>query len=139
MSEPKTILIVDDDSDFVASMREIVESAGHRALTAYDGAEGFRVASTRRPDLILLDVMMAEPTEGFKVLQQIRATPAIATTPVILISSIYTDLPAFKVMPEAGQEEADLFLPKPVDPANLLEQVARLLEQGRRRPSARRP
>ncbi len=137
MSEAKTILIVDDDPDFVSSIKEIVESAGYRALTAYDGKEGFTVASAQHPDLILLDVMMSERTEGFKVLQQIRETKAIESTPVILISSIYTDLPAFKVMPEAGQQAADLFLPKPVDPANLLKEVARLLTEGRKRPTRR--
>lgn len=139
MSQAKTILIVDDDPDFVASIKDIVESGGYQTLVAYDGRQGLETANARRPDLILLDVIMSERDEGFKVLQQIRATPEIASTPVILVSSIYTDLPAFKVMPEAGREDADLFLPKPVDPRDLLEQIARLLSEGRRKPERRRP
>jgi len=137
MSEATTILIVDDDPDFVTSIKEIVESGGYKALTAFDGRAGLESAKKSRPDLVLLDVMMTERDEGFKVLHQIRETPEIAAVPVILVSSIYTDLPAFKVMPEAGREDADLFLPKPVDPKDLLQQVARLLKEGRQAPRKR--
>jgi CheY-like chemotaxis protein len=138
MSEAKTILLVDDDPDFVTSIKEIVESGGYKTLTAFDGRACLESAKKSKPDLILLDVMMAERDEGFKVLQEIRETPAIAAVPVILVSSIYTDLPAFKVMPEAGRDDADLFLPKPVDPKDLLQQIARLLKEGRQTPARKR-
>jgi hypothetical protein len=46
---------------------------------------------------------------------------------VIVVSSIYTDQPSFRVSPEAGWLPASLFLPKPVDPVQLLEELARLI------------
>jgi CheY-like chemotaxis protein len=71
--------------------------------------------------------MMTERTEGFFTLNRIRATPAVAETPVIVVSSIYVEHPRFRVDPEAGWLPADLFLPKPVDPSRLLEEVNRLI------------
>ena len=130
MSEPKTILIIDDDPDFVRAMRHLLESRGHLIRSASDGQQGFDAARDIRPDLILLDVMMRERTEGFFTLERIRSTPAIRSTPVIIISSIYTDVPSFRVDPEAGWLPADLFLPKPVDPARLLAEVSRLTTGG---------
>jgi CheY-like chemotaxis protein len=82
-----------------------------------------------QPDLILLDVMMTERTEGFFVLQEMRRSPTLSRTPVIVISSIYTEEPVFRVSPEAGWLPANLFLAKPVDPARLLEEARRLTGQ----------
>jgi CheY-like chemotaxis protein len=126
MSEPKTVLVIDDDSDFVAAIEGLLMSAGYSVATALNGEEGLRQAKSLRPDLILLDVMMTERTEGFFVLHEIRRTPHLAGTPVIVISSIYTDQPVFRVSPEAGWLPANLFLAKPVDPMRLLKEVRAL-------------
>jgi CheY-like chemotaxis protein len=126
MNEQKKVLIIDDDPDFVRAVRFLLESAGYGVSAAPDGREGLAQAKTLRPDLILLDIMMRERTEGFFTLEQIRATPALRATPVIVVSSIYTDHPVFRVSPQAGWLPADLFLPKPVDPEKLLAESARL-------------
>ena len=128
MSEPRTILIIDDDPDFVAATEHLLESCGHAVRTAADGRQGYELARTIAPDLILLDVMMTERTEGFFTLERIRQTPALERTPVIVISSIYTEYPSFRVDPDAGWLPADLFLAKPVDPARLVTEVARLMD-----------
>ncbi len=127
MSKPKTVLIIDDDADFVRAIGALLASAGYDVGSAANGREGLALAKQTQPDLILLDVMMTERTEGFFTLQQIRAVPALRRTPVIVASSIYTDQPVFKVNPEAGWLPADLFLPKPVDPARLIRESARLI------------
>jgi CheY-like chemotaxis protein len=127
MSERRTILIIDDDPDFVAATKHLLESCGHAVRTAPDGREGYELARTIAPDLILLDVMMTERTEGFFTLERIRQTPALQHTPVIVISSIYTEYPSFRVNPDAGWLPADLFLAKPVDPARLVTEAARLM------------
>lgn len=126
MTDPKRILIIDDDPDFVRAVRYLLESAGYAVSEAANGRDALALAKTVRPRLILLDVMMQERTDGFFTLEQIRATPALQATPVIVISSIYTDHPVFKVRPEAGWLPADLFLSKPVDPERLLAEAARL-------------
>jgi two-component system alkaline phosphatase synthesis response regulator PhoP len=130
MNDAKRVLIIDDDPDFVLAIRHLFESAGYQVWEAANGRDGLAVAKTLRPDLILLDVMMQERTEGFFTLEQIREVPALQSTPVIVISSIYSDHPVFRVSPEAGWLPADLFLPKPVDPPRLLAEAARLTAPG---------
>jgi two-component system alkaline phosphatase synthesis response regulator PhoP len=127
MTKPKTVLIIDDDSDFVRAIGDLLASAGYAVDSAANGRDGLRLAKQIEPDLIVLDVMMTERTEGFFTLQQIRSVPALRHTPVIVASSIYTDQPSFKVHPDARWLPADLFLPKPVDPARLIQESARLI------------
>jgi CheY-like chemotaxis protein len=71
--------------------------------------------------------MMTERTEGFFTLARIRNEPPLRATPVIVVSSLYADHPEFRVSPEAGWLPADLFLAKPIDPARLVEESARLM------------
>jgi CheY-like chemotaxis protein len=123
----QTILIIDDDPDYCAAIGGLLESADYRVLQARNGREGLATARARRPDLIVLDVMMDEPTEGVGVLRELRADPSIAQLPVIVASSIYTEQPGFGSGPEADWQLADLFLAKPIDPARLLAEVARLI------------
>jgi CheY-like chemotaxis protein len=127
MKTPRTVLIIDDDLDYASAIRDLLETAGYRVLHAAEGRRGLELAKIERPDLVLLDVMMTERTEGFFVLQEIRRDAGIGQTPVIVSSSIYSDEPGFRVSPEAGWLPASLFLAKPVDPRRLLEEVRRLL------------
>jgi len=127
MSETKRILLIDDDTDFRASVRALLEREGYQVLEEPAGDSGLLTARAARPHLILLDIMMRERTEGFFVLQEIRRTPGLADVPVIVSSSLYSEHPFFRVREDAGWMPADLFLPKPLRPQQLLEEVARLL------------
>lgn len=127
MNDSKTVLIIDDDPDFLAAVGYLIQARGHVIRTARDGDEGFNLAREIQPDLILLDVMMRERTEGFFTLERIRATPSLEHTPVIVISSIYTEYPGFRVDPGAGWLPADLFLAKPVEPTRLIAEAERLM------------
>jgi len=139
MSESKTVLVIDDDRDFVTAIEALLVSSGYRVVTASNGRDGLQQAKVLQPDLILLDVMMTERTEGFFLLQELRRIPVLSCTPVIVISSIYTEQPMFRVSPEAGWVPANLFLPKPVDPTRLLEEAKRLISgQGEEAKSAGR-
>jgi CheY-like chemotaxis protein len=129
MSTRKTVLIIDDDPDFTRAVAGLLTSSGFLVTNAVNGREGLDLARKVRPDLILLDVMMDERTEGFFTLQQIRVSATLKNTPVIVVSSIYTDQPSFRVSPDAGWLPASLFLPKPVDPGRLLEECARLTSE----------
>ncbi len=125
MSESKTVLIIDDDSDFVKAIQALLESSGYKVRSASSGRDGLELAKAIEPNLVLLDIMMSERTEGFFVLQEMRRVQVLSQTPVIVLSSIYSDEPAFRVDPEAGWLPANLFLAKPVEPARLLTEVAR--------------
>ena len=107
----------------------ILESSGYGVRSAASGRDGLQLAKTIEPDLVLLDVMMSERTEGFFILQEMRRMPALSRTPVIVLSSIYSDEKGFRVNPEAGWLPANLFLAKPVEPAHLLAEVKRLMSE----------
>lgn len=128
MKGSRTILIIDDDPDFSTAVAHLLEQTGFQVRTAGGGREGYDMACALVPDVILLDVMMAERTEGFFILQRIRDTRALEEVPVIVVSSIYSEVPFFRIDPSAGWLPATLFLPKPVDPGRLLAEVAHLLE-----------
>lgn len=69
----KTIMIVDDDRDFLDSTKAILESQGYPVLTAGNEAEALTVYKSRRPDVILVDLMMERIDSGVTVCGQIRA------------------------------------------------------------------
>lgn len=131
MSESKTVLIIDDDKDYVRSIQALLESSGYRVRSAINGREGLQMAKALEPDLVLLDVMMTERTEGFFVLQEMRRIPSLSKTPVIVMSSIYSDEPSFRVDPEAGWLPANIFLAKPVEPERLLAEAKRLTSESK--------
>jgi twitching motility two-component system response regulator PilH len=127
MSEPRTILIVDDDPDYADAIQHLFEREGDTVLRAANGIDGFALARDARPDVILLDVMMNERTEGFFTLERLKADPMVRDIPVIVVSSIYAEVPNFRVDPRAGWLPAAAFLAKPVDPQALLDEVGRVL------------
>jgi len=87
MTEPKTILIVDDEIDMRLFLSTLVETSGYRPLLARNGQEGLEAATANHPDLIFLDIMM--PKEGGVYMYgQLRTTPALKDIPVIILSAI---------------------------------------------------
>jgi len=136
MSEPAKILMVDDDRDLVTTLRMVLEQAGYRVVSAPDAEQGMVQAEAERPDLILLDIMMPNATEGFHFVWKLRRrTEAyFQKVPVVVLSAIHstTDL---RFYPDSGDGtyRAGEFLPvqdfvdKPVDPTQLLERIGRAL------------
>ncbi len=82
----KKILIIDDDKIFSKILRDGLVAGGqgkYEVITAFDGEEGFEVASRERPDLIMLDLMMPKVT-GMEFLKKFRAEEWGQDTPVIV-------------------------------------------------------
>jgi CheY-like chemotaxis protein len=142
MSASAKILIVDDDRDLVAALQLVLESQGYAVVTAYDAPGGLAQAESERPDLILLDVMMPEATEGFHFVWTIRGREEeyFRKVPIIVLTAIHqrTEL---RFYPDAadGTYQAGEFLPvqafidKPVDPGELVQRVERQLALARGR------
>ncbi len=120
MAEKKKILLVDDDPDFVEAVRVIVESGGYAVQVAYDGQEGLEAVAAEKPDLIVLDVMMPV-LNGHAVCTRLKADPATAAIPIILLTAVAdrvtTSTYSHRDMLES---EAEDYMPKPVEPAELL-------------------
>jgi CheY-like chemotaxis protein len=130
MSEQK-ILIVDDDADFVEAVASFLEAHGYRVLKALDGREGLKLAKLERPDLIIMDIVMGERTEGFFTVQTIRHTPGLESVPIFVLSSIYERIPEFGVAPDRGWMAHDQFFAKPVHMPDLLEKARQYLNRGK--------
>ena len=118
-----TVLLVDDDQDFRASLGLFLSAHGLRVIEASDGAEGLRLAMSERPRVIVMDIMMKERTEGLFAVQSIRRTPELRDTAVIIVSSLYSDVSRFSVSPERAWMGQDEFFAKPVDMPRLLERI----------------
>ena len=114
--------------DFVRAIGGLLASAGYAVRSATNGRDGL---GPRQDDPAGPDPARRHDDRADRGVLHAAADPRASrpcsSTPVIVISSIYTDQPIFRVSPEAGWLPANLFLPKPVDPARLLEEVARLI------------
>ena len=82
--KPKTILIVDDDSDLVLGLTIRLRSKGYRVLSAVDATSALEM-NRERPDLLILDLGLPG-VDGFSLLEQIKALEDQAVTPTIVLS-----------------------------------------------------
>ncbi len=87
MNQTPCILIVDDEIMNIAILERMLNEAGFRTFSASNGAEGRRLAASRRPDLIILDIMMPGES-GFDTCEQLLADPATSEIPIIFISGL---------------------------------------------------
>ncbi len=123
MSDVRQIVLVDDDDDYAAAVTAFLELHEYVVHRATDGRTGVALAKRVKPDLVLMDVMMEERTDGFFALQNLRRTPGLEDVPVFVVSSVYSAAPDFKVRPERGWLGHDEFFTKPVDLPALLKAI----------------
>jgi two-component system cell cycle response regulator DivK len=121
-----TILIVEDNEKNMKLARDVLQSRGYATLEAVTGEEGVRLATERKPDLILMDIQLPG-INGIEALQQVRADPGCARIPVVAFTASVTPTDRTQIS-EAG---FDGFLSKPINLKEFLETVKRVLEAGR--------
>jgi DNA-binding response OmpR family regulator len=130
MNTPKKLLIIDDDPDFVAGIRSILETANYAVDVAYNPKEGFQTLQSKPYDLLLLDIMMGRGAEGVALARKIRKDAKLSELPVLIITGLREQLdflfPGQPVHPHFV--ETDALLEKPVEPKLLLEKVSALLQ-----------
>jgi CheY-like chemotaxis protein len=114
---PSRILIIDDDVELTETFSDALEYAGHEVKVVNSGNEGFRIVTRLVPDVVILD-MNLPGVSGILLLSHIRHMPRLAHTKVIIVSG-YSDL-AHTAKAVWG---ADMYLPKPVSPKQLLEAI----------------
>lgn len=128
MSEPKHILIIDDDPDIVEAMRIILESNGYRVSDAPDGSKGKAIIEKDKPDMIILDVMMRTIDEGFHVCYELKNDPKTKNIPV-LVSTAVAKTTGFEFDPKKDDNwlPADDYVNKPIMPDDLIARVNKLI------------
>jgi two-component system, OmpR family, alkaline phosphatase synthesis response regulator PhoP len=119
----KKILAVDDQPQIVRLIQVNLQKAGFEVLTAFDGEEGLRKVREEKPDLVILDVIMPK-RDGFEVLREIKSNAETRHLPVIMLTVKAQDADIF----EGLKEGAELYLPKPFHPTELVSLVQRVLD-----------
>jgi two-component system, OmpR family, alkaline phosphatase synthesis response regulator PhoP len=120
---PKKILAVDDERHIVRLVEVNLQRAGYEVVTAYDGREALEKVKAENPDLVVLDVMMPY-MDGFEVLKNLKADPATAEIPVIMLTAKAQDADVFR----GWQSGVDCYLTKPFNPMELLTFVKRIFD-----------
>ena len=119
------ILVVDDDPDVVEAVTAFLERAGHSVKSASNRRDGMVRVKSEQPDLIILDVMMEEPDDGFAMAQELRRDGF--KKPILMLTSI-ARVTGLSYGVDDSTVPVDDFVEKPVAPAVLLEKVAALLK-----------
>ena len=119
--ERKRILLVDDDSEIIESMRIALESKGYSVLVARDGNQGLAMVEREDPDLVILDMMMPKRS-GFLVLETLRRNRPV---PLKIIMCTANEGNRHKMYAE--MLGVDDYIRKPFPISRLLESVERLL------------
>jgi CheY-like chemotaxis protein len=118
------ILIVDDDVDYVESNKELLEANGYEVLTAHNGKDGLDLAKKQKPDLMILDVMMATNTEGFEVARKVPSLPELKNMRILLVTGVRQEMNLpFKVEPDNTWLPVDKVFEKPIEPQKLLDEI----------------
>jgi DNA-binding response OmpR family regulator len=124
MMRKQRVLVIDDEPAALRLIGYIFQRAGYEVHEAANGSEGLAKAEEVKPDLVILDVMMPDMS-GLEVCQRLRAQPAMARLPIIMLSAkgqVNDKINGF----QAG---ADDYVPKPVAPEELLVRARALLQR----------
>ena len=117
------IAIIDDDPDILDASSLVLTSKGYEVVTADNPDDGYRIVKEKNPDLIILDVMMNEPDDGFFLAKKFRRENI--EIPIIMYTSVSKSIGM-----EFGINEmvpVDDFVEKPIAPDVLVDKVAKLL------------
>lgn len=119
------IAIIDDDPDILDASSLILKSKGFNIVTARNPIDAYKIVTEQKPDLIILDVMMDEPDDGFYLAQKFRKEKI--NTPILMYTSISKavgmDFDKSEMVP------VDDFVEKPITPDQLLAKVEALLKK----------
>jgi two-component system cell cycle response regulator DivK len=118
----KRILVVEDQEDLRAILRDFLSASGYTVIEAVDGAESVAKAASERPDLVLMDIQLPV-LDGYDATRQIKALPCLAAVPIIAVSSF-----AMKGDEEKARASGcDDYVTKPYSPVDLLRLVRRYM------------
>lgn len=119
------IAVIDDDPDIIEASSLVLKSKGYHVITASNPDDGYKIIQEKKPDLIILDVMMDEPDDGFFLAQKLRREKV--KTPILMYTSVSKTIGM-----EFGAGEmvpVDDFVEKPISPDELLSKVHFLLNK----------
>uniref|UniRef100_A0A831ZRV4 Response regulator n=1 Tax=Desulfacinum infernum TaxID=35837 RepID=A0A831ZRV4_9BACT len=127
----KRIVIIDDDPSFLEITGAILRRFGYDVLTASNTQDGLRLIEEERPDLLVLDIMMATVDEGLRFAVKLRQNESLRKLPIIIVSAQPESEKGYTRTVEDDLDwiAADIFMEKPVDPQALRHNIELLLKQ----------
>jgi len=129
-----TILIIDDDPDIVTAVTMTLEQAGHAVLDAKNGIAGVKILQSKPVDLIILDVMMDTPTEGFELAKELHNQDPkskyakFREIPILMLTAVQSKTPLLGEM-DMDYLPVELYVDKPIDPEDLVSKVDWMLSR----------
>jgi len=114
----KRILVIEDQEDNRAILRDLLTKAGYQYLEATTGEEGVAAAERERPDLILMDIQLPE-IDGYEATRRIKANPALKSIPIVAVTSYALSGDEAK----AKAAGCDGYVAKPFSPRAMLAKV----------------
>jgi len=125
-----TILLVDDDQDFLEMNRGILEAKGFRVDCFTDADRAWESMRSRTPSLVITDLMMKSLDSGFSLARKIKSDPDYTDVPVIIVTAVASRR-GFDFNPKNREEleemGAEAYFDKPVSPELLIAKVKELL------------
>ena len=118
------IAIIDDDQDILDASTLVLSAKGYDIITADNPDDGYKIVKEKKPDLIILDVMMNEPDDGFFLAQKFRKEHL--DIPIIMYTSVSKALGLEFAVGE--MVPVDEFIEKPISPDTLIDKVEKLLQ-----------
>lgn len=127
----KKVLVVDDELDVRVFMSTLLETNGFKPFTAEDGRQGLEMARSRKPALIIMDIMMPKES-GIYLYRELRKDPDLKGIPVIIVSALSqkTFYHSQKVLDEyegGKMPEPSAYIEKPPEIDELLETIEKVL------------
>src|SRR5207249_956661 len=132
--KPTSALLIDDDARLGTLVTEYLGQHEIAVTVATEGTRGLAVLRTSRFDVVLLDVMLPG-ADGFEICRQIRATPELATMPIVMLTARGDDVDKIVGL-ELG---ADDYLAKPFNPRELLARIRAVLRRAGTSSAPRHP
>ena len=123
-SKKKTILLIDDETDWLTAMSGALEGQSYKLILADSGESALIKLNESKPDLILADVRMPV-MNGFELFEKVRSNPKLKAIPYVFMSSI-DDYDAIHVAKQLG---ADDYVTKPFDSQDAKDVVEKLMKQ----------
>ena len=118
------VLVIEDNASSLELMIYLLKSFGHMPFPARNGEEGIQVALSERPDLILCDVQLAA-MDGHEVCRRLKSDPLLHSIPLVALTAYAMVGDREKMLAEGF----DGYLSKPVNPEQLMDQLAPFLNR----------
>lgn len=126
------VLVIDDDPDLQLALTCILKRAGYEVISCATAEDGLSAALRLHPEVILLDVMLSSPSEGFHLAYKIKEDEVLRSIPIIMISAIGARM-GLDYAKELGSDylPVEKFLDKPLDSKTVLGAVREVLSTRR--------